>query len=246
MCFVFGVSYPFFSPGIILVISEGPYEIVNLFNPKKKYGLKVGGQYVPSVGLSVGGILQKSPIICGGFANGWIMKNCFVIGQPRLEMNMDIQRQAAASCVLSNDTLWVVGGETGISQGSVSLRSTEFIKLGYPSLKGPDMPFTINRHCMIQYDDESIYIIGGNQNSLHCSKKTWIVNPKNGFQIREGPSLNVERMNHACAKMTINGRTKLVVTGGYIKSSGEYLDSVEILDPLPDVFGVCYGWTQGL
>ena len=159
---------------------------------------------------------------------------------------MDIQRQAAASCVLSNDTLWIVGGETGISQGSVSLRSTEFIKLGYPSLKGPDMPFTINRHCMIQYDEESIYIIGGNQNSLHCSKKTWIVNPKDGFKIREGPSLNVERMNHACAKMIINGRTKLVVTGGYIKSSGEYLDSVEILDPLPNVFGVCYGWTQGL
>ena len=82
---------------------------------------------------------------------------------------------------------------------------------------------------MIKYDEKSIYIIGGVQNGLSSSKKTWIVDPTNGFQIKEGPSLNKARTSHGCAKMTINGRTILVVAGGH--GNDGTLDSVEILDP---------------
>ena len=90
---------------------------------------------------------------------------------------------------------------------------------------------------MIQYDEKSIYIIGGFQNGS-ISNKTWIVDPTNEFQITEGPSLNKGRAYHGCAKMTLNGRTILVVAGGY--NSGA-LDSVEILDPSENNV-----WTQGL
>ena len=88
---------------------------------------------------------------------------------------------------------------------------------------------------MIQYDEKSIYIIGGFQNGS-ISNKTWIVDPTNEFQITEGPSLNKGRAYHGCAKMTLNGRTILVVAGGF-----GALDSVEILDPLGNNV-----WTQGL
>ena len=88
---------------------------------------------------------------------------------------------------------------------------------------------------MIQYDEKSIYIIGGDQNGF-LSKKTWILKPNNGFEIKEGPSLNKGRAYHGCAKMTLNGRTILVVAGGY---GAEH--SVEILDPLGNNV-----WTQGL
>ena len=85
---------------------------------------------------------------------------------------------------------------------------------------------------MIQYDEKSIYIIGGVQNHLRTTK-TWIVT--NRFQkIKEGPSLNKARSNHGCAKMTFNGRTILVVAGG----CGAW-DSVDILDPIRNV------WTSG-
>ena len=92
---------------------------------------------------------------------------------------------------------------------------------------------------MIQYDEKSIYIIGGSQNGSGFSNKTWIVDPTNEFQIKEGPSLNNGRAVHGCAKMTLNGRTILVVAGGV----GNYgiLDSVEILDPSGSNV-----WTQGL
>ena len=88
---------------------------------------------------------------------------------------------------------------------------------------------------MIQYDEKSIYIIGGDQNGS-ISNKTWIVDPTNEFQITEGPSLNKGRAYHGCAKMTLNGRTILVVAGGF-----GALDSVEILDPSSNNV-----WTQGL
>ena len=88
---------------------------------------------------------------------------------------------------------------------------------------------------MIQYDEKSIYIIGGFQNGS-ISNKTWIVDPTNEFQITEGPSLNKGRYSHGCAKMTLNGRTILVVAGGF-----GALDSVEILDPSENNV-----WTQGL
>ena len=88
---------------------------------------------------------------------------------------------------------------------------------------------------MIQYDEKSIYIIGGFQNGS-ISNKTWIVDPTNEFQITEGPSLNKGRSSHGCAKMTLNGRTILVVAGGF-----GAMDSVEILDPLGNNV-----WTQGL
>ena len=155
-----------------------------------------------------------------------------------MEMKMIEKRRGAASVALDQRTLWIVGGENE----NDSLKSSEFIKLGQLfqlklifSAKGPDLPFRIRNHSMIQFDEKSIYIIGGWQNGS-LSKKTWIVKPNSGFEIKEGPSLNMARSSHCCAKMTVNGRTILVVAGGH---GGE--DSVEILNPLEN-----NGWTPGL
>ena len=118
--------------------------------------------------------------------------------------------------------------------------TTEFIKLGQPSVKGPDMPFSISDHTIIQHTKKSIYIIGGEQND-EISRNTWIADPTNGFHIQEGPSLNVKRTSHGCAKMMINGKTLLVVAGGNDGDIGPTHDSVEILDP-----STKKEWTLGL
>ena len=62
------------------------------------------------------------------------------------------------------------------------------------SVNGPALPFTISEHCMVKYDDNSIYIIGGKQNGVF-SNKTWIMDPRNNFQLREGPSLKYGNFN---------------------------------------------------
>ena len=99
-----------------------------------------------------------------------------------------------------------------------------------------DLPFTISWHCMIQYDSNSIYIIGGKQEGT-TSKKTWIANPSDNFKIKEGPDLNKARAYHCAGKMEVGGKNILVVAGGDSKS---YLDSVEILDPTSNK-----GWVKG-
>ena len=211
-----------------LVISRQGHEIVDLINPDTKYELSADN--VPKVKFATGVLLENSPIVCGGQDENYINSQvCVVIGQTKVEMIE--KRSGAASVVLDQKTLWIVGGNNGRN----NLRSTEFIKLDQLSMKGPDLPFAINGHSMIQYDEKSIYIIGGWQNES-ISRKTWIVDPTNGLKIKEGPSLNKARSSHGCAKMTINGRTVLVVAGGYTFG---YLDSVEILDPSNNV------WTQG-
>ena len=216
----------FYFIGKYLIVSYNGHEIVDLLNPNAKYQLLANN--VPRVNYATGGLLQNSPIVCGGF-NWRFSKDCVVIGQP--EMKMIEERDSAASVVLDQNTLWVVGGYNGNR-----LCSTEFIKLGQPSAKGPDLPFTISYHSMIQYDEKSIYIIGGWQNDSRFYNKTWIVDPTNKFKITEGPSLNKGRNGHGCAKMSLNGRTILVVAGGYGAK-----DSVEILDPLGNNI-----WTPGM
>ena len=237
--------------GKFLIISMcKKYEIVDLLEPSTKYELLYDN--VPDVEFSVGGLLQKSPIICGGDCNRIVTQDCVVIGQPTMNMKMLEKRTEASSVVLNYNTLWIVGGVDGIGnlysrsmaflEGAGALNSTEFIKLEQSSVKGPTMPFSIYGHSMIQYDEKSIYIIGGVQNE-EISEKTWIVDPTDGFKLKEGPSLNVERRSHGCAKMVINGRTVLVVGGGLAGGFDDRynkLGSVEILDPLTNE-----GWTAG-
>ena len=224
---------------------------MDFLNPNAKYELLANN--VPRVYGATGGLLQNSPIVCGGATPRinlpqWFLnilplsiyqnrfnfsQDCVAIGKP--EMKMIEKRSYAASVALDQNTLWIVGGYNGRNE----LSSTEFIKLGQRSsrgvFEGPDLPFTIYNHSMIQFDKKSIYIIGGYQNGS-LSKKTWIVNPKNGFEIKEGPSLNKARFGHGCAKMTLNGRTILVVAGGF-----GAMDSVEILDPQGNNI-----WTPGM
>ena len=218
--------------GKYLVLSQKVNEILDFLNPNAKYEFLANN--LPRVIGATGGLLQNTPIVCGGRDNmSNIIQDCVVIGLPEMEKKMIEKRYGAASVTLDQSSLWIVGG----FNGNRTLRSTEFIKLGKPSVKGPDLPFAISGHSMIQYDEKSIYIIGGDQPNQY---KTWIVDPTNEFQIKEGPLLNKGYHHyHGCAKMTLNGRTVLIVAGGW----GGYgcLDSVEILDPLGNNV-----WTTGL
>ena len=108
------------------------------------------------------------------------------------------------------------------------MKSTEFVRVDQEPVKGPDLGFSIKKHCMIQINAFTIFIIGGWLGGGNKSTATWVVDPSNNFRLKEGPSLNVPRNGHSCSKMTINGRVLIVVAGG---SDGQScLDSVEILD----------------
>ena len=118
---------------------------MDLLNPNAKYELLANN--VPRVGFATGGLIQNTPIVCGGEDNKFsISGDCVVIGQPEMEMKMIEKRSLAASVALDQNTLWIVGGWNGHTVNNTKFihSSTEFIKLGQPSVKGPDMPFRIH------------------------------------------------------------------------------------------------------
>ena len=102
---------------------------------------------------------------------------------------------------------------------------------------------------MVQVDQKTIYILGGYQNGLK-SQKTWVIHGDpitRKFEIKPGPLLKMERGHLFCAKMKIDGRIIIIVSGG-IDLDDENLNNgkfnsncVELLDTsLPD-----QGWILG-
>ena len=164
-------------------------EVIDLTNNSLEYDL------LPDVSErfgSVGGLLMGQPLICGGYNcyDNEYLQDCVKLGHSETKFDLLEKRCGAASVVLDQKTLWVTGGE----DGNDDLLTTEFISLHHSPIKGPDLPFTIERHGMVIYNENSIYIIGGYQDGA-LSEKSWIVNlsSKGGFKIKEGPSLNIAR-----------------------------------------------------
>ena len=79
---------------------------MDLCNPNTRY--EVLADNVPKVSFATGGLLQNSPIVCGGFGDR-ASQECIVIGEP--EMKMIEKRYGGASVALDHSTLWIVGGK---------------------------------------------------------------------------------------------------------------------------------------
>lgn len=131
------------------------------------------------------------------------------------------------SSVTVNGKLWITGGQN--AEGK-HLNSTEFMSPGQlRTIKGPNLPFGISNHTMVQVNSKAVYIIGGYQYYGIESKKTWIVDPNklysNMFDYKEGPDMNLARIRHSCNKMEINGKIYLVVAGHKNEDFIEILDS---------------------
>ena len=121
--------------------------------------------------------------------------------------------------------LWVVGGFE-----KVDLSTTEFVYADKAAVAGPTLDFPIAHHCMVQVADNAIYLVGGKQGG-EMSSQVWVVDPTDGFKVKQGPSLREKRYFHSCAVMEDGetGAKKIVVAGGF-GPAGPKSGEVEILD----------------
>ena len=224
-------------------------EILDLIDAKVDYDydMKYSGVF-PSRGLT-SGILKNNAqedkvVICGGGSN------CIVLGAPFQSFDLLEERYNTSSVKLNENTLWVTGGN-----GRWEEKSTEFISLDEPPVKGPDLPVTITPHSMVLVDSKTIYIIGGRRGQEpHFTKETWIFDPTNNFKMKKGPCMKKARnQGISCAKMKIGGKIFVVAVGvtyhrydpgplgGGICEDGQPIDSVELLD----TSNLEKGWTIG-
>ena len=111
---------------------------------------------------------------------------------------------------------------------------------------GPNLGFGLSRFGVVRYNENSIYLIGGDWRfpgigsyDWHTNR-TWIANLTLNT-VQDGPEMNQGRCDHAYGKMIIGGKVLIVVAGG-LCAKGNYkeLDSVELLDPLSE-----QGWIEG-
>ena len=194
-------------------------EIVDLINPN--FALKWNDDRAARIG-SIGGILQNQPLICGGYDSNWKNVNNGIILGSNQEIPLINGIWFASSIILNETRLMVTGGR---DENEKPLNSSEFISLDQPPEDGPKLPFTAHGHCMAQVDSTSIYLIGGYQDHRK-SEKTWIIDAKNNFAIKEGPPMNNSRSRHSCATMRLNNKVFVIVVGDlWCKSHTEILDT---------------------
>ena len=182
---------------------------------------------------AMGGLINETPILCGGQdSNGDRYDSCIVFGHTKTSiikmkgpyMHSTGKRSNAASVVLNDTTLWLLGGVN--YRGKLS--TTEFIKLDNTatSVVGPALPHVLQGGCAVKYNNTHIYLIGGYTSDYE--DRVLIYNTILDSWTR-APRLNIARDDHGCAVLHHEGESWIIVIGGYKNGYGQ--TSVEVLDP---------------
>ena len=167
--------------------------------------------------FAVSEFLENNFVICGGMEN----TDCNVIdesGSQSFDMAAN-GRIWAASVKLNQSTMWITGG---VDSEYEILKSSEFVTIK-GSTKGPNLLYPIQTHCIVQYKPNGFLLIGGDT-GYGITKRIWIIEQKNEFNITEGPYLNYGRTLPSCGTVKDEFENVLIIVAG----GGE--DSIEILN----------------
>jgi hypothetical protein len=192
--------------------------------------------YPIQLSAASGGLLNSiHPLVCGGLSS---TKDCHVIGQVGVQTEMLTNRYYFSSIPLNNTHLMLTGG---FSITGTTIASTEIVSIQHQSMSGPDLPFALHGHCMTRINNETAILLGGNLGSNTYTSHTYLFNIGK-LTWYPGPDLNLSRAYHSCGsfKSSAHGGRQVVIVAGGSTSSGQYLDSVEILDHLTGK------WTEGI
>ena len=178
---------------------------------------------------AMGGLINEIPVLCGGYDSNNVYDTCILVGQNKNTIKMQEKRSNAASVVLNKETtglnqgLWLMGGFSG----SDGLISSELITLDpATSVNGPALPKALAGSCAVKYNDTHIYLTGS-------SNQVWIYNTMlnpGSSSWTEGPRMKNKRSSHGCTVLHHGQKSWIVVAGGY-NFYGDFLKSMEILDP---------------
>merc|ERR1712062_859919 len=133
---------------------------------------------------------------------------------------------------MGNNNLVLTGGWNGNRLSSIEMLSPNTTA----KTLSVELPTGFSYHCQVPWDSEKFLVIGGYGNGSY-RRETYFINVKTN-QLTNGPSLNNARSSHVCAEVQVNGKSYIIVTGGYNDAG---LRSTEILDKS----NVEQGWQRG-
>jgi hypothetical protein len=170
-----------------------------------------------------GGLLnQGDPLVCGG--RDLAINVCYVVNQPGQSSEMLEERAWSASLTLNSSHLWVTGGVNG----NVYLQTSEFVSIGQPSVKGPDLPYAVYGHCLVGVNSSTALLCGGENSGGALNECHYMDLEDHSWS--QGPSMMTKRIEHSCGifkSAAHQGRNIVIAAGGY---NVAFLDSVEFLD----------------
>ena len=174
---------------------------------------------------ATGGLLGGIPVICGGQSGANVENMCYAIGVGA----MSTKRMRAASVALNGERLWISGGFTGSNE----LSSSEFVNIDGQTTPGPELPFSIQMHIMINIAYNNTLVIGGYSSAFGYLATVHFYN--HHYEIwSNAPLLNEARAKTAAGIIVdeVTFEELVVVTGGLDFTNGiKYiLMSTEILD----------------
>ena len=167
---------------------------------------------------ATGGLLDGLPDICGGSND---MIHSIAKDQSKFLGQLSVTREYAASVVLSNNTLWVTGGE---DQSGNDLKTTEFVTKDGQTSQGPKLPLPLYGHSIVLLNSGAFFLIGGYDGDSSATA-THFYEEKKGW--RAGPNLKNGRFRHTAGVLTdrVSTKTYIVAVGGCnAESSLEYLE----------------------
>ena len=207
----------------------GVLQLVDL-NSTMKCNTTFPTQYPVRVRQTAGGLLEDTPIICGGYNPDTKrrVRECYALNYTtnswEFLANMTVARQDHAT-VLVGDSLWMTGGEISTKVKSLSsLSSTEYIYRNGTVIRGPYLPSGIvwSGHCLVNLLDGRVMFLG-----IVPNRRGVLFYHTNTKKFSEGPSLLYPRLFHACALFESprrGGRPVVISIGGYSGRTVEVYD----------------------
>jgi hypothetical protein len=192
--------------------------------------------YPIQVDGAVGGLInQIDPLVCGGWNPTATTNVCYVVNQPGQSLEMLEKRVVSASLTLNSSHLWITGGTNSDYE---RLRTSEFVSIGQPSVKGPDLPYSVESHCLVGVNSSTALLCGGKNNGGIVNECHYMYLEDHSWS--QGPSMMTIRFRHSCGifkSAAHQGRNIVIAAGGY--NYDDDLDSVEFLDPTTNT------WNEG-
>lgn len=168
---------------------------------------------------AVGEFLDGKFVICGGVYK----HDCEVIDEFESQsFNLSTEGRAyAAHIKLNSSKMWITGG---LDSNWNFLKTTSIVSTNV-SVEDVDLPFYALGHCMIEYATNKVLLIGGMQDGIQNSDRTWMIDLTKRSEVVEGPYLKQGRQGHVCCTIEDqDGHAIVVVTGG------EEIDTTEFLN----------------
>ena len=111
------------------------------------------------------------------------------------------------------------------------------------STTGPELPVGFTSHCMSRIGN--LVILSGGRRSWtppgNREVDTLVVDISNNFTMTYGPKMIESRFSHSCGSIYHNGKTYMIVSGGFSIDTDDELATTELWDPTSDE-----GWIEGI